>query len=855
MSGSSEDALQAAIGIVMAGRNLIVEGPERMGKSALLQDLANFLLDLGWTVTRISGSRHLKDHQLAALQVLPNQQVRSVQGQMGIHQAAEALRHTFSGVKSVLLVDDSEYLDAQSCGVIELVVAQMKVVVVAAHSRSPLLAAGGGLVQSSLLRSASTLHLDALSLEPFRRALEAKFDRRIESRTIGRAYSKSGGVIGLGVAMLEAAAEEGRFLELPNGSWACHGSLYSAHLAALLQTYVGTLPDEAYDAVEITAVARSIELVHLRKVAPASVIELLERMRLLVAVPGSSGPLLAVSPPLLAEHLRKELPPIRGSRLQTILSGLGNNSRRDLWEGQQEVPVRRGYEENDALMAATVRDRVRDQLDVGASGWRDNPNPENALRLLRVLLLMPGEERDATLESVFDDTDISSLGDSSRAEFIGVRAQWKAYIRGDLAVALDELNAELRRDADHALLYRAVANALAIYLDSVPTERPHHRELRDSTPDALKIVVFESELLESVAQAKVLAAQQAFESVAHLDPVGEHWQARVLHALTLLLGGQVAQAQEILSAGYNQALSALEIESLRSYGAALAVSHLHTGDYSSIDSVLRTSMLFGEPVAFAPATQLALLTAASTVACRRGDREAVDRYEAEGRSLNVPDGPLIGQSKAWLEANPLIVRGDVERASSRLWEAGDALWERGLKANAAHLMLVAVELGRSQLHLRDLEIRMRDLPEAASLQAQMSYVRALFDQSPEKLEEAAKQLEVVGRIELSFSALEIAESRFRAESAVEAAERCSEAGKRLRSKLGAGIIETRRFSRGPSSLTRRESEVSDMAARGLSNQEIADVLVVSVRTVESHMSRVMKKLGVSTRAELGDHLN
>lgn len=51
-------------------------------------------------------------------------------------------------------------------------------------------------------------------------------------------------------------------------------------------------------------------------------------------------------------------------------------------------------------------------------------------------------------------------------------------------------------------------------------------------------------------------------------------------------------------------------------------------------------------------------------------------------------------------------------------------------------------------------------------------------------------------------------------------------------------------------LTRREQEVAGLAALGHSNREIADQLVVSVRTVENHLQRVYAKLGVSSRDEL-----
>jgi DNA-binding NarL/FixJ family response regulator len=52
------------------------------------------------------------------------------------------------------------------------------------------------------------------------------------------------------------------------------------------------------------------------------------------------------------------------------------------------------------------------------------------------------------------------------------------------------------------------------------------------------------------------------------------------------------------------------------------------------------------------------------------------------------------------------------------------------------------------------------------------------------------------------------------------------------------------------SLTPREKQLVELATRGLSNAEIADQLVVSIRTVESHLYRAMQKLGVTDRHEL-----
>jgi DNA-binding CsgD family transcriptional regulator/tetratricopeptide (TPR) repeat protein len=51
-------------------------------------------------------------------------------------------------------------------------------------------------------------------------------------------------------------------------------------------------------------------------------------------------------------------------------------------------------------------------------------------------------------------------------------------------------------------------------------------------------------------------------------------------------------------------------------------------------------------------------------------------------------------------------------------------------------------------------------------------------------------------------------------------------------------------------LTEREREVAVLIAQGRTNREIADTLVVSLRTVETHVSTILSKLGVSSRSQI-----
>ncbi|MFI6012316.1 response regulator [Streptomyces sp. NPDC051243] len=55
---------------------------------------------------------------------------------------------------------------------------------------------------------------------------------------------------------------------------------------------------------------------------------------------------------------------------------------------------------------------------------------------------------------------------------------------------------------------------------------------------------------------------------------------------------------------------------------------------------------------------------------------------------------------------------------------------------------------------------------------------------------------------------------------------------------------------GLEGLTRREREVTALAARGLTNEEIAEHMVISPFTAKTHVSRAMTKLGARDRAQL-----
>jgi two-component system, NarL family, response regulator NreC len=68
--------------------------------------------------------------------------------------------------------------------------------------------------------------------------------------------------------------------------------------------------------------------------------------------------------------------------------------------------------------------------------------------------------------------------------------------------------------------------------------------------------------------------------------------------------------------------------------------------------------------------------------------------------------------------------------------------------------------------------------------------------------------------------------------------------------VGARLAREPEVDSPPDGLSRREAEILGLVALGLTNQEIADKLFISVRTVEAHRTHIQQKMDFGTRAEL-----
>jgi ATP/maltotriose-dependent transcriptional regulator MalT len=192
-----------------------------------------------------------------------------------------------------------------------------------------------------------------------------------------------------------------------------------------------------------------------------------------------------------------------------------------------------------------------------------------------------------------------------------------------------------------------------------------------------------------------------------------------------------------------------------------------------------------------------------------------------------------------LRGETALAAGDLEQAGAvaeRLADASRARARGDLSAEAASLA------GRSAARGGDLQRAERELDDAVGGFAALRF----------PLEEARARLELAGVQARSQSPLAPASARA-ACAAFErlGARRDADRSAALLRELGGSGRTAGRGKRDE--LTAREREVLRLIAAGLSNGEIASELVIAPKTAEHHVSHVLSKLGVRSRAEAAAH--
>lgn len=261
----------------------------------------------------------------------------------------------------------------------------------------------------------------------------------------------------------------------------------------------------------------------------------------------------------------------------------------------------------------------------------------------------------------------------------------------------------------------------------------------------------------------------------------------------------------------------------------------------------------------------------------RGDRALATRHFDDAMAAAPENSPVVAAIAAGRVAISLA-RGDIaaaavgaERALTQLRAKGNWVWAAELAPQATIALTRAGRLEEASRLVDDYEhgITGRDAPLAL---AAADYCRGVLAREREEHEEAlvrfaqaGKGFEVLpqphmgavahqsaaraaletGDTAAGVAHLNAAAAAFASLGITKDAAKCRQLAARFQPGTPRG-----RKSYGDD-LSPREGEVVELVAAGRTNKQIAEALYLSPRTVEHHVARAMRKLGLSSRAAFG----
>ena len=201
-------------------------------------------------------------------------------------------------------------------------------------------------------------------------------------------------------------------------------------------------------------------------------------------------------------------------------------------------------------------------------------------------------------------------------------------------------------------------------------------------------------------------------------------------------------------------------------------------------------------------------------------------------------------SEAWVCA----AEGAISQAISITRDAAARESERGRAAWEVVLLQTATQFGDHTTAVRLAELTGRVQGPRAPTAA--AHAAALAADSGDALVDASRQYEAFGDRIAAADAAAQAVVAYQNTGLRGAALSAAATAERLAAECQGAQTPALRAATTPQRFTARQSEIISLAARGLSNKEVADRLTMSIRSVEGHLFRASQRVGANSREQL-----
>jgi DNA-binding CsgD family transcriptional regulator len=831
-------------------------GAAGVGKTALARAVAQRLDGRGRRTHFVLGTQTSRDVPLAAFAGIVQ-----IPGALEPIRLLAAAHDALDAIEDLLLVvDDAHLLDPLSAIVVhQIAVGGAATLIVTMRADAEVHDAITALWKDQYLRR---IEVGAFSPDDTGRLLTAALGGPVAGTVVDQLHGLSAGNPLLLRGLLDTAIDDGALTD-DTGRWRLtHLPRLGADIEQLLEARVRALPPAERGVLEIVAAAEVLDWSALRAMCDVDAISAAERHAVIQVINDPLRLRVQVAHPVLADVVRKRC---GVARLRQINTSLAQNFW-DLVDGHAEGSARdprlviehaRLMMNSDATPDVTlVIDAAETAMTMSslvlseqlARFAHENGGGLRAAIALADALAWQGFNHEAEdLLAAFDPRDEVTLvrwgclratnlffGCGQRAvaeEVLGmVRSRVTLPVLRSYALAVEASIAYFAGDLDTA---HAASSAVIADPDAMPMA-----VLWAAVP-AAAVANFRGKPADVAA-----AASRGADAARHCASGPQQYAIALTETLSALNNGDIATAWGIVGRQRDRTHGAPHAEAIVAAMAGrveLAAGHPHAAcDWLQRALSAMVSTLSGGWVPL-----VAIWTVQAEVL--RGDCGAAARALSTAENAWGPAvevfRPLLDVAKAYLSA----ATGDMAGAYGLIERAADAAARSGMIVGELEALHTGLRFGM----VPDVA-RFRCLAEqlgspVAALA--MSHAAAVAADDGETLDRVAGEWESLGMTAHAadtFAAAALAHRRAGArllalQSTTRAHWLVSSSRLHTPATATSGV---------PLPLSDREREIATLVAAGLSNRQIADRLVVSVRTVEGHLYRAYNKLGISDREQL-----
>lgn len=855
MSQRQDSDISAILRWLDVGANVLVSGSEGSGRTTTLKLLAANLTAAEVHVLQVSALHSGSSSSLNALLLHPL--APAMRPGASAPQLAQAFIEELRGSRNVLILDDLLYLDPASVAVIESVLLATGAQFVTSSPVDRSVIENSAAKQLLALTPMAEVRLDPLEFLELAEALRDHLGGPADGSLTTELLTRSAGIPSVALALADSAVWA-RSVQRIDGVWTVTGSLNKIPHDAVVNLLASRLDQNELAGLQTLAWMGALPIDQVRDLIGESGLDKLRRRNRISVNRIEEGEFITISPPALARGLIERL---EGVGRVSMASGLHPSISRQPAEIQQHSEqllervflarpdTRAEYLSWSSDITSLIREVTQKETDRNLDAWRRTRNLAQALVYLSSPMLSIDPETIEEVLAAVPDRAPDEFGEREAWSRLAInKAQWMTWRDSDDAGATRYLTG-VGEQLEGVLKTRVLTFLTFMNFGSEGLPNPM------TTIDALKVDSDDiltraySVFLRAGVLLELCRPQEALDLLDQ-EPVlveSNRWSAlgSSIKADTLLALGRVEDAIEYSRALLAEAYSNLDLDGIRAHSRALGMALIIQGEIPGAWRVLGTALRLGLPGPLVVGFSARILVPA-VIALASLDR--VDEARVLFREMQTPEAtfftPISGVA-AVASARLYRADGQPERAEKVLRDHMKLARERGFVMSSIvcglmrHTIESPAELAWARKALssapESILTKAVELHEAVAMRDESRLMRLVKTVPPVFVSPIGPQI---------VEALNLARTR-RGEGHLSKAELHqvlpSTVNLGLRANPDVGDRE---------GLSERERQVAMLARSGLSNRDIAQQLVISVRTVENHMYRVLRKLGLESREEL-----